>query len=107
MTDPVPLTCFKAYDVRGKLGVDLDADIARAIGRGFAAARAPRSVVIGRDARESSAALARALAEGLIAGGVDVRDIGLAGTEEVYFATDHLGARWRPVRHRLAQSHRL
>lgn len=86
------LTCFKAYDVRGRLGHDLDAGIARAIGRGFAAARSPKSVVIGRDARKSSAALADALAQGLIAGGVDVLDIGLAGTEEVYFATDHLGA---------------
>lgn len=92
MNHPHPLTCFKAYDVRGRLGDTLNADIARAIGRGFAAARTPKSVVIGRDARESSAELAQALAEGLIAGGVDVLDIGLCGTEEVYFATDHLGA---------------
>ena len=86
------LTCFKAYDVRGRLGHDLDEGIARAIGRGLAAARAPRRAVIGRDARDSSAGLAAALAEGLMAGGVEVVDIGLCGTEEVYFATDHLGA---------------
>ena len=92
MTNPTGLSCFKAYDVRGRLGETLDGDIARAIGRGFAAARQPKSVVIGRDARESSTDLADALAQGLIAGGVDVIDIGLCGTEEVYFATDHLGA---------------
>jgi len=92
MIRPTTLSCFKAYDVRGRLGETLDAGIARAIGRGFAAARGAKTVVIGRDARESSAPLAAALAEGLIAGGVDVLDIGLCGTEEVYFATDHLGA---------------
>lgn len=96
MTQTRILTCFKAYDVRSQLGAGLNADIARAIGRGFAAARLSQSgakvVVIGRDTRESSIALAAALAEGLVAGGVEVRDIGLAGTEEVYFATDHLGA---------------
>ncbi|RDC75382.1 phosphomannomutase [Rhodovulum sp. 12E13] len=86
------LDCFKSYDVRGRLGVDLDAGIARRIGRGFADALRPGLVVTGRDVRESSPALQAALIEGLRAGGADVIDIGLCGTEEVYFATDRFGA---------------
>lgn len=86
------LTCFKSYDVRGQLGVNLDEAIARRIGRGFATALAPKTVVCGRDCRESSAALQTALIEGLTSAGVDVLDIGLCGTEEVYFATPHFGA---------------
>ncbi|MDO5621248.1 MAG: phosphomannomutase [Paracoccus sp. (in: a-proteobacteria)] len=82
---------FKAYDVRGRLGVDLDEDIAYRIGRAFAQVRAPKSVVVGRDSRESSPALAAALIEGLTDGGADVLDLGLCGTEEVYFATGHYG----------------
>ncbi|HMO70427.1 MAG TPA: phosphomannomutase [Paracoccaceae bacterium] len=86
------LTCFKAYDVRGHLGVDLDAAIARRIGAGFAAAQRARRIVLGRDCRASSADLAAAVAEGLVAQGAEVIDLGLCGTEEVYFATDHTGA---------------
>jgi phosphomannomutase len=86
------LDCFKSYDVRGRLGEDLDAGVARRIGCGVAAALAPGQVVTGRDVRESSPALQAALIEGLRAGGADVIDIGLCGTEEVYFATDHFGA---------------
>lgn len=87
-----PITCFKAYDVRGQLGVDLDADIAYRIGRAFAEARAARTVVLGRDSRASSPELAAAVARGLTDAGADVLDLGLAGTEEVYFATAHYGA---------------
>lgn len=87
-----PVTCFKAYDVRGELGVDLDADIAYRIGRAFAQARRAKTVVVGRDSRASSPELAAALIRGLTEGGADVRDLGLAGTEEVYFATGHFGA---------------
>lgn len=86
------LTCFKSYDVRGQLGVNLDAGIAYRIGRAFAQVMAPGQVVTGRDIRESSAELQAALHEGLCDGGADVLDIGLCGTEEVYFATTHLGA---------------
>jgi phosphomannomutase len=86
------LTCFKAYDVRGRLGVDLDAGIARRIGRAFATALEARRVVVGRDCRLSSPGLLEALAEGLAAAGVEVLDLGLCGTEEVYFATAHLEA---------------
>jgi phosphomannomutase len=86
------LTCFKAYDIRGRLGVDLDAAISFRIGRAFARVLGARRVVLGRDCRASSDALADAVAAGLMAEGVQVLDLGLCGTEEVYFATDHLGA---------------
>jgi phosphomannomutase len=86
------LDCFKAYDVRGRLGVDLDAGIACRIGRAFADVMGARRVAVGRDCRLSSPELLDALARGLAAGGADVLDLGLCGTEEVYFATAHLGA---------------
>jgi phosphomannomutase len=83
------LTCFKAYDIRGRLGVDLDEGIAHRIGRGFARALGARRVVLGRDCRASSEAIARAVAEALMAEGAEVLDLGLSGTEEMYFATSH------------------
>jgi len=89
---PARLSCFKAYDVRGRLGDELDADICERIGRAFAQVMQPGTVVTGRDIRESSPDLQRALNAGLNAGGADVIDIGLCGTEEVYFATEHFGA---------------
>jgi phosphomannomutase len=88
----VTLTCFKAYDIRGRLGVDLDEEIAFRIGRAFARVLGATRVVLGRDCRASSESLARAVARGLMAEGVTVLDLGLCGTEEVYFATDHLQA---------------
>ena len=88
----MPLTCFKAYDVRGRVGVDLDDGIAARIGRAVAEVLRPHSVVVGRDPRESSAGLADALARGLGSAGVEALDLGLCGTEEVYFATEHVGA---------------
>lgn len=81
------LTCFKSYDIRGKLGESLNTDIAYKIGRAFARVMDPGHVVVGRDARETSAELCAALTEGLRAEGVSVSDIGLCGTEEVYYAT--------------------
>ena len=87
-----PLTCFKAYDIRGKLGEDLDESIAYDIAAAIAEIRQPKEVVLGRDSRESSQALLEALARGFIEHGVDVLDIGMCGTEEVYFATSHLEA---------------
>ena len=86
------LSCFKAYDIRGRLGDNLNEDIARVIGQGFAAALGARRVVLGRDIRESSEALAAAVAEGLADQGVEVFDLGLSGTEEMYFATSHFAA---------------
>ncbi|HUG99780.1 MAG TPA: phosphomannomutase [Gammaproteobacteria bacterium] len=90
-SDPSELRCFKAYDVRGRLPEDLNAELARRIGRAYAAVVKPRTVVVGRDVRLSSPELAKALADGLMEAGVEVLDIGLCGTEMVYFATSHLG----------------
>ena len=84
------LRCFKAYDVRGRLPDDLNPEIARRIGRAYAAVIGPRRVVVGHDVRLSSPELSDALAEGLMDAGVDVVDIGLCGTEMVYFAASHL-----------------
>ncbi len=81
------LKCFKAYDVRGRLPDDLNEDIVYRIGRAYAEFLKPEKVVVGRDIRHSSQKLCHALSDGLMAGGVDVFDIGLCGTEEIYFAT--------------------
>ncbi len=86
------ITCFKAYDIRGRLGSELDEDVAFRVGRAFAARQGTRRVVVGRDGRDSSPRLAAALMRGLTEGGADVLDLGLAGTEEMYFATAHFGA---------------
>lgn len=86
------LSCFKAYDIRGRLGVDLDEDIARRIGRAFVRVMGAKRVVVGRDIRASSVALSESLIAALMAEGAEVLDIGLAGTEEMYFATTHFGA---------------
>lgn len=86
------LTCFKAYDIRGKLGEALNEDIAYRIGRAYGQfLGGGKRIVVGGDVRETSAALKLALADGLMDAGVDVIDIGMTGTEEVYFATFHLG----------------
>ncbi len=81
------LNCFKAYDVRGRVPAELNDDVAYRIGRAFAQLLQPGTVVVGQDVRPTSPALARALVRGLLDGGADVLDIGLCGTEEVYFAT--------------------
>ncbi|WP_375697511.1 phosphomannomutase [Pseudophaeobacter sp. TrK17] len=86
------LTCFKAYDIRGRLGVDLDENIAYRIGSAFAVALEAKTVVLGRDVRASSEELAKSVAQGLIDQGCAVLDLGLSGTEEMYFATTHFGA---------------
>jgi phosphomannomutase len=86
------LTCFKAYDIRGRLGVDLDEAIATRIGRGFARALGAKRVVLGRDCRASSEGLAQAVAQALMDEEVEVLDLGLSGTEEMYFATSHFEA---------------
>jgi len=84
------LTCFKAYDVRGKLGVELDEDVAYRIGRAYAQHLNARRVVVGGDVRKTSEPLKQALTRGLVEGGADVIDLGLTGTEEIYFAAFHL-----------------
>jgi phosphomannomutase len=83
------LSAFKAYDVRGRIPDEINEDLARAIGRAYAAFVRPRHVVVGRDIRLTSETLAEALIEGLLQSGVTVADIGLCGTEGVYFATSH------------------
>jgi phosphomannomutase len=91
--DPfVDMSPFKRYDIRGRLGIDLDEAVAHRIARAFAMVTGAGAVVLARDCRESSPALADAVAAGLVAQGVRVLDLGLAGTEEMYFATAHLGA---------------
>jgi len=96
-----PLHCFKAYDIRGRVPDELNEDVAARIGQACAAFLArsaasgvarPTTVVVGEDMRLSSPALADAVSRGLNAGGAGVLRIGLCGTEEVYFATSHLGA---------------
>ena len=84
------LSCFKAYDVRGRVPEELNDEIAYRIGRAYAAFLAPARVAVGRDIRFSSLPLAEALTAGLNAGGAEVWDLGLCGTEQVYFATSHL-----------------
>jgi phosphomannomutase len=85
------ITCFKAYDVRGRVPDQLNEAIARRIGRAYAQVIEPRQVVVGHDIRLSSEAIKAALVQGLVEQGVDVYDIGLCGTEEIYFATSHAG----------------
>ena len=80
------LTCFKAYDIRAKLGADFNEDTAYRIGRSVAETLEASQVVIGFDARETSPTLAEAAARGVRAAGADVLDIGLSGTEEMYWA---------------------
>ena len=81
------MNCFKAYDIRGRIPDELNEDVAYRIGRAYAQILKPAKVVVGRDVRLTSEALCSALADGLTDGGADVFDIGLCGTEEIYFAT--------------------
>src|ERR1700724_2725514 len=83
----VKLRCFKAYDIRGRIPDELNDALAYQIGQAYAAFVKPRMVAVGRDVRESRAQLRDSLARGLNDSGVDVADIGLCGTEGVYFAT--------------------
>ncbi|MGE5625985.1 MAG: phosphomannomutase [Bacillota bacterium] len=78
---------FKAYDIRGRVPEELDAESAYGIGRAFTELTRPKRVAVGRDVRLTSAELASAIARGVMDGGADVLDIGLCGTEEVYHAT--------------------
>lgn len=84
------LSCFKAYDIRGELGVELNEDIAYRIGRAYGEYLKPKKMVLGGDVRLTSEALKLALAKGLQDAGTDVVDIGVTGTEEIYFATSYL-----------------
>src|SRR4029453_4303958 len=88
MLDP---KVFKAYDVRGIYPLELDEDGARAIGRAYVEQFSPERIAVGRDMRLSSPSMAAALIEGAASAGADVLDIGLVGTEMLYFAVGENG----------------
>lgn len=88
MLDP---KVFKAYDVRGIYPSELDEEGAYAIGRAYVEEFEPRRIAVGRDMRLAAPSMARAAIEGAADGGADVLDIGLVGTEMVYFAVGELG----------------
>ena len=89
MTD---LSCFKAYDIRGEIGVNIDEGVAYRVGRAVAQHLGATSVVIGFDARETSPAFAAAASQGVRDAGSDVINIGMAGTEEMYWSVTEFGA---------------
>jgi phosphomannomutase len=82
---------FKAYDVRGVYGRDLDEEGAYAVGRAYVEHFEPRRIAVGRDMRVSAPAMARAVIDGAADGGADVLDLGMVGTEMVYYAVGELG----------------
>jgi len=84
------LNCFKAYDIRGKLGEELNPDVAYRIGHAYATHLNAKRVVVGGDIRHTSEPLKLALAQGLMDAGAEVVDIGMVGTEEIYFASFYL-----------------
>ena len=86
------LNCFKAYDIRGQIGVDISEDIVYRISRAVAKHLKAKSVIIGFDARETSPAYANAAARGTLDEGSNVFDIGMAGTEEMYWAVTEFNA---------------
>ena len=89
---PITIDCFKAYDVRGRIPDQLNPDIAYRIGNATAAFLNAKKVVLGHDIRLSSKEMADAVARGIRETGAEVMDIGMSGTEMVYFATDYLEA---------------
>ncbi len=86
------LTCFKAYDIRGKLGEELNEEIVYRIGRAYGEYLKPKTITLGSDVRLTSQSLKLALAKGLQDAGTDIIDLGMTGTEEIYFATSFLQA---------------
>ena len=92
MSSSADLRCFKTYDVRGKLGEELDEHIAYRIGRAVVQSLDTKSVVVGFDARETSPKLAQSVVAGICDSGCDAIEIGLSGTEEVYSAVAQFDA---------------
>lgn len=88
----ITITCFKAYDVRGQIPNELNPEIAYRIGNATVEYLGARRIVVGRDIRLSSAELCQAVCRGITDAGADALDIGLGGTEMVYFGTSHLNA---------------
>ena len=87
---PIKITCFKAYDIRGQIPNELNTDIAYRIGNATVEFLGAKRLVVGRDIRQSSGELMQAVSRGIRDAGAEVLDIGLGGTENVYFATSHL-----------------
>lgn len=85
------ITCFKAYDIRGRVPDELNDEVAYRVGRAFVDFLKAKTVVVGHDIRLTSASLTDALVNGLTDAGAHVIHIGQCGTEEVYFATFKLG----------------
>ncbi|WP_018402636.1 phosphohexomutase domain-containing protein [Marinobacter gelidimuriae] len=83
------LSCFKAYDLRGRVPDQLNPKLAELIGRAYVEVTGAKKIIVGYDIRLSSRDISQALCSGLMAAGADVYDIGLCGTEMVYFATSH------------------
>lgn len=92
MTADKVLSCFKTYDVRGRLGEEMNQDIAYRIGRAVAQSVAAKTVVVGFDARATSPSFAQAVAKGVCESSSDVIEIGLSGTEEIYSAVSEFKA---------------
>ena len=84
------ITCFKSYDVRGELGLELDEEVAYRIGVAFSEYLKAKKIVLGGDIRLSTESLKAALADGITDTGADVIDIGMTGSEELYFASSYL-----------------
>ena len=101
-SSPALAAVFKAYDIRGIVPDQLNTDLARAVGAAFAAFAGSDRLLVARDMRPSGVELTSAFAAGVTSTGVDVVDLGLTSTDELYFASGSLDARGRHV-HRLAQ----
>lgn len=86
------LNSIKAYDIRGKVPQDLNADFAYDLARAFSIVFQPKTLVVGHDIRQEGPELNEALCRGFAESGVQVLHLGLCGTEEVYFATSHYQA---------------
>ncbi|MBT4470413.1 MAG: phosphomannomutase, partial [Rhodobacterales bacterium] len=86
------LTCFKAYDIRGEININIDEAIAYRIGRSVAQHFNAKSIVVAFDARETSPAFSKSVGLGIMDAGSDLIDIGLSGTEEMYWAVSNFSA---------------
>jgi len=86
------IACFKAYDVRGKVPSELNKELAYKIGRAFSKFTKAKKIVVGYDIRKSSVEISESLKNGITDSGVNVIDIGLCGTEMIYFSTPHFDA---------------
>src|ERR1035441_9197858 len=84
------LTAFKAYDLRGKVPSELNPEMAYKIGKAYVKLLKAETIVVGHDVRKSSEAISDSLINGLTDAGADVTDIGLCGTEMIYYATSAL-----------------